>query len=180
MNEPEFIELLKARRSVRAFQGKEVEKEKLERLVSAAVLAPSSMNSQPWHFILVTEQEKRKKIRELYDGSRKERGFYEQDTEFFEKASHLVVCTDGTDQGKILSCAAAIQNILLEAKALGLDSCWTVALLRSPQSKAGLVELLGIPAGIEPISIIAVGYGAEQPKEKEKKPVEEIMHWEKF
>ncbi|MCC6443458.1 MAG: nitroreductase family protein [Armatimonadetes bacterium] len=160
------IEMLKTRRSVRAYRDKPVAKEILEDIIDCARLAPSANNGQPWEFVVVTDPETRRQIADLTAWG-KFIATAPACIVVFCKASHFYV-EDG---------AATTENILLAARAHGLGSCWVAGDKTDYGDK--IARLLGAPEEMKPISFLAVGYPAEEPV-REKRPLESVLHWEKF
>lgn len=174
----DFFTLVKERRAVRKFKKKEVPLELVEKIIEAGIWAPSAMNTQPWEFIVVRDPERKRKVREIYDeGSA---GFYKQDTEFIENATLLIALSDSEKMLHLLSTSAAVENILLAATASGLGSVWLYRPLRVEKTLKKLRELFNIPEKYEIVGIIAIGYADEKPQPKERKPLKEITHFEKF
>ncbi len=172
----EVFEAVKGRRSIRAFKDTDVSPEIVEKLIEAARWAPSAGNIQPWEFIIVRNPETKRRLAEAALGQ-----------SFIEEAPVvIVVCADeersargyGT-RGRALYCiqdtAAAIQNIHLAAYALGLGTCW-VGAFREDEAR----KILGIPEGVRPVAIIPVGYPAESPQPRNRRPIKQIVHYEKF
>ncbi|MDK2896666.1 MAG: hypothetical protein PWP04_786 [Candidatus Atribacteria bacterium] len=164
----DVIAALKERRSIRRFLDQPVEKEKLEEIVDCARLAPSANNLQPWEFIVVTDQLKKEAVAKLTDYGK-----------FIKEAPVLIAvfCRDTTfylEDG-----SAATQNILLAAYGLGLASCW-VAGNGTPYAEP-VRELLGVPTGYRLVSLIPIGYPAEEISgQKFKRDLKDVLHWEKF
>ncbi|MEM2879689.1 MAG: nitroreductase family protein [Candidatus Bathyarchaeia archaeon] len=172
----DVFEAIRGRRSIRAFRETDVPKETVEKLIEAASWAPSAGNIQPWEFIVVRNPETKRRLAEAALGQ-----------SFIEEAPVvIVVCADeersargyGT-RGKTLYCiqdtAAAIQNIHLAAYALGLGTCW-VGAFREEEAR----KILEIPDGVRPVAIIPVGYPAESPSPRSRRPLKQIIHYEKF
>lgn len=172
----DVFEAIKGRRSIRAFQNRDVPPETVDRLIDAARWAPSAGNIQPWEFIIVRKPETKRRLAE----AALEQTFIE------EAPVVIVVCADENRssqgygiRGKTLYClqdtAAAIQNIHLAAYALGLGSCW-VGAFREDEAK----KILKTPEGVRPIAIIPVGYPAEKPQPRNRRPINQITHYESF
>jgi nitroreductase len=172
----DVFETIKGRRSIRAYRDIEVPQEIVEKLIEAARWAPSAGNIQPWEFIIVRNPETKRRLAEAALGQ-----------SFIEEAPVvIVVCADeersargyGT-RGRTLYCiqdtAAAIQNIHLAAYALGLGTCWVGAFKEDEARK-----ILNIPGGVRPVAIIPVGYPAESPSPRSRRPLKEIIHYERF
>lgn len=172
----DVLKAIKERRSIRAFKSDEVSPEIVDKLLDAAIWAPSAGNIQPWEFVIVRDEEIKRKLAEAASNQ-----------EFIEEAPIvIVVCADEArssqgygSRGATLYCiqdtAAAIQNILLAAHALGLATCWIGAFSEELVKKA-----LSTPPNVRPVAIIPVGYAAEKPEPRQKRPIKEIVHYETF
>lgn len=146
----DFFEVLDTRRSIRSYTSRPVSEEDIATLLHAGLMAPSAMNGQPWDFIVVTE-------RALLDAMA-------ANLEYVKHAAQaqlaFVVC--GDLEGKRpgfwqQDCAAAIENILLAARALNLASCWC-GMYPVESRVAFLRGLLGIPERHVPMAIIVLGH----------------------
>lgn len=168
----DFIELAKSRRSIRGFKDKDVTKEQLARLIDAAQSAPSGGNCQPWHFYVIKNKKVQAEIKEKSCGQ-----------EWILTApAVIVVCAEssrseknygerGGDLYSIQDTAAAIQNILLCAKSMGLGTCWCGAF-----DEKKLSEVLNLPEKFRPIGLIPVGYPANDSyPPQNRRPIEEIV-----
>jgi nitroreductase len=162
----ETLEAIFRRKSVREFSPQEIGSKQLEALVKAGMAAPTAINAQPWKFGIVTE---RKKLDALAEGLPYARML-------FEAPAAIVVCGDlqkaltGTDQNYwVQDCAAATENILLAAEAMGLGAVWTAAFPYKDRIKP-VRESLKLPEHIVPLNVIPLGYpkGNPQPKDKWK------------
>jgi len=172
----EVSKAIKGRRSVRAFRNEPISSDIVEKLIDAARWAPSAGNIQPWEFIIVRKSEIKKKLTEA--------ALYQS---FIEEAPVvIVVCADEVRssqgygiRGKMLYCiqdtAAAIQNIHLTAYSIGLSTCWVGAF-----NEERVREVLKIPTGIRPVAIIPVGKPAEYPKPRNRRSINDIVHYETF
>ena len=176
----EFSEVVKKRRSIRKYKDREVEKEKIEKIIDAGRRAPSGYNAQPWEFVVVTNKTKKKRIREIYDKSGEKAGSYKQETTFLENGTLIIVIGDRTKMTHIQSCSAAIENMLLSATDLGLGSLWTMRAITYEEDRKEIKKLFGILENFEIVGIIVIGYGDEIPQEKERRKLEDIVHWERF
>ncbi|NYZ75922.1 nitroreductase family protein [Candidatus Micrarchaeota archaeon] len=177
---PDFFAVVKGRRAVRKLKRKEVPLKLLVKVIEAGTWAPSAVNTQPWAFILVRDKELKKRVREIYDEASSTSGLYKQDTEFVENATLIIVLSDTGNVLHQFSTSAAVENMLLAATALGLGSVWMCRPLRVEKTLNELRELFKIPSNYEIIGIVALGYPDEKPKPKERKPLKEILHFEKF
>jgi len=160
------IEALKTRRSVRAYQPHPASRQMLADLVDCGRLAATAINIQPWEFVVVTSQETRQAIADLTDHGR-----------FIAQAAACIAVLSRPVKYYLEDGSAATQNILLAAHAHGLGACW-IAGDKKPYADA-IRKLLGAPDGFKLVSLIAVGYPAEQPV-REKRALEDVVHWEKY
>ena len=161
-----------ARKSVRSYTEQDVTPEQVESLLKAAMAAPSGMNVQPWRFVVV---------RDLASKEQLAGGF----NKMIAKAPVvIVVCghvtspRGGENGNWTADCAAATENILLAAEALGLGAVWTACYPYESRMNP-TIELLGLPADVKPYCIIPVGHptGKEKPKDKWKPG---NIHYEKW
>ncbi|HWT26951.1 MAG TPA: nitroreductase family protein [Mobilitalea sp.] len=168
-----LLELAKQRHSVRSYQSKEVEREKLLQVLEAGRLAPSAVNFQPFHFIVITEEEGKSKVNEAYP------------REWLRKAPVIiVVCGDHSKSWKRkdgkdhcdIDAAIAIDHMTLAATDLGLGTCWICAF-----DAKRLHENLELPANLEPIAIVPFGYpDEERVAEKVRRSLDEMVSWENY
>ncbi len=162
------MEVLKTRRSVRSYKDTPVERSQIEAIVDAGRLAASGRGVDPWEFVLVTDPVKRKKLAGICDAGK-----------FIEQAPLCIVVLCKDTKYFLEDGAAATQNILLAATALGLGSCWVAG---DKKHYAGKVEeLVGAPEDCKLISLVAVGHAADElPPRKQRRALSEMLHWEKF
>lgn len=172
----DVFEAIKSRRSIRAFTEQPVSEEEVEKLIKAARCAPSAGNIQPWEFIVVRDQERKKGLREVA-----------LDQTFIEEAPVvIVVCANVWRSGQgygprgislysLQDTAAATQNILLAATALGLATCW-VGAFREEEAR----KILNIPDGVRPVAIIPIGHAAEKPSARSRRSLDRIIHHEMY
>ena len=150
------IEAIHTRRSVRRFEDREVGAEQIEQLLAAAMMAPSARNGQPWRFIVVDDRRLLATIAEMNPNAA------------MAAAAPLgiLICGDLALEKSpgywVIDCAAATQNMLLAAHAMGLGAVWTGVWPRQDRVD-GLLELFGLPPNVIPHSLVVVGYPAETP-----------------
>ena len=179
------LEVIMSRTSIRNFTGEAVPREQLETILKAGMAAPTTMNTQPWRFVVVTDKEK---IASVF-------GAGPRSGAFTTAGAVIVVCGQSTmmqrpfgqpdapetEQPNMFwfeDCSAAAENILLAAKALGLGAVWTAGY--PAQERIEPVQAaLGIPSNVIPLCIIPVGVPAEDPAPKDKWNPSNI-HWEKW
>ena len=172
----DVFEAIKTRRSIRTFTEEEVSEEEIEKILDAARWAPSAGNIQPWIFIVVRDPKRKRRLSEAALNQL-----------FIEEAPVvIVVCADQERSGRVygrrgidLYCiqdtAAAIQNLLLAAHALGLGACWVGAF-----NEDAVGHALNIPAGVRPVAIIPIGRPAIKPGAVFKRSLNEIVRYESF
>lgn len=142
------FEVITKRRSVRSYETTPVPKEKLERILEAARLAPSANRVQPWHFIVVTDAEKRREL---------SKGMF---AKFLTQAPVVIVACGDTKAAPdwcVVDVSIATENLVLAATSEGLGTCW-VGSFDEEQVKA----LLKIPEKFTVIALIAVGHAREK------------------
>ena len=169
----DLLEAVKTRRSIRSYQDKPVEEQKLLRILEAARLSPSAVNFQPWDFIVVKDSTAKQRLSKAYTRP------------WFAKAPIIIVTcatpekawkrSDGEEFWKI-DAAIATQTLILAATAEGLGTCWIGAF---DEKKAK--EALGIPENVRVVAMTPLGYAAEQKGQvSERRPLAEIFrydHW---
>ncbi len=151
------LEAIKSRRSARAWEPGSVPSDIVRELLTAAFYAPSTSNQQPWHVVVVDDRDVLSRAAAL--------------NPFGLMAAKapmgLLVCLDkdlerfpGTG---IQDCAAATQNILLAAHALGLGAVWT-GIHPDPSRVESFSALFGLPKDVTPVSFVLLGYSAQEPR----------------
>lgn len=162
-----MIELLRARRSIREYEDRAIEPEKVALLKEAALRSPSSRNIDPWEFVFVDDRNLLKKL-----SCCKPHG-----ADFLEQAAlGIVVCADREASDVwVEDCSIASILIQMAAQSIGLGSCWVQVRNRMydgvTSSERYLQTLLGLPAQLAVECIVAVGYPAEQ---REPLPAESL------
>ncbi|HEX2348884.1 MAG TPA: TIGR03668 family PPOX class F420-dependent oxidoreductase [Ktedonobacterales bacterium] len=199
----DFLPLARGRRSVRSFQSRPVPRAVLEEMLAAAAWAPSPHGRQPWRFVVLTRPEPKARLADAMGDDW--RATLAQDGEAAEvveqrlRRSHqriqeapalVLACLYLDDLDRypdeqrqlaeetmaIQSLGAAIQNLLLAAYALGLDTGWMCAPLFSP---ATVCAALDLPSSLIPHALIPVGYAARDPKRRPHRlPDELVVRWE--
>jgi nitroreductase len=142
------------RRSIRRFTNQKIDNLTITKILRAAMYAPSAVDCQPWHFVVIDDPQLLLKIMEIHPYAR-----------MLQTASHaVVVCGDEElqhDDGYwVVDCGAATQNLLLAAHSLGVGSCW-VGLQPREERKAAFSRLLALPYHVKPFALVALGYPDE-------------------
>jgi len=161
------------RKSVRAFEDRDVPENVLLRLLEAARLAPSASNRQEWRFVVVRDSENRKKLAKAANAQK-----------FIGEAPVILVCCAETD-GHVMACgqlcypidvAIAIDHLTLCAVAEGLGTCW-IGSFDEDQVK----KILGIPPRIRVVELLPIGYPKNPvPEEKSRLSIEKIVKHERW
>lgn len=172
----DVLEAIKGRRSIRTFTDQPVSEEEVKTLIDAARHAPSAGNMQPWEFIIVRKPEVKREIAV----AALNQGFIEEAPVVIVACANIERSGSGYgSRGAMLYCiqdtAAATQNILLTAYAMGLGTCWVGAFKEEEVKKA-----LGIPDGVRPVTIIPVGRSTAKPLQRPRRPINDIVHYERF
>ncbi len=164
-----FIDLVKNRFSVRGFQSRAVEREKLDVVLEAARFAPSAVNRQPWKFFVVTDANVLAALGETYT------------RDWFRSAPMCIVAcgnhteawhrADGKDHCDI-DVAIAVEHIVLAAAEQGLGTCWVCNF-----DAVKCAEILSLPVDVEPIALIPIGYASVENHEKVRKSSDEIIEY---
>jgi len=172
----DLFEAIKRRRSVRAFTNEQVSDQEVKKLIDAARWAPSAGNIQPWEFVVVRDPEIK---RGLATAALNQTVIEKAPVVIVACANQLKSARGYGSRGVNLYClqdtAAATQNMLLAAFALGLATCWIGAFQEEEARK-----VLNLPNSVRPVAIIPVGHPAEKPEAPERRPLTEIVHHETF
>ena len=160
------IQAMRERRSVRAFRDGAISRDTIEEIIDVARLAPSGWNRQPWVFIVVTEPSLLASIAESAKYGK-----------FIASAGACVAVVCSESVTALEDACAATENILLGAVARGLGGCWVNSRLK--EHTQTVERLLGVPAGWELMTLIALGWPQDESR-RDKKPLSEVLHWERF
>jgi len=168
----ELAEIIGNRYSVRAYQATAVEADKLNQVLEAARLAPTAANRQPFQVIVIHTQGREDALRKIYN------------RDWFVQAP-LVICVVSTPQSgwtrydganyTQVDAAIAMDHMILTATDLGLGTCWIAAF--NPEAAR---EVLELPDEVEPVVFSPLGYPADEPKEKIRKPLAELVRYERW
>ncbi len=168
----DFQELIKNRYSVRSYQNRPVEDEKLNQVLEATRLAPTAANKQPFSFIVIETQDKKEDLKRIYHAN------------WFTEAP-LVICAcaiptkgwtrrDGRCYVEV-DVAIAMDHLILAATDLGLGTCWIAAFdARTAR------EVLKLPEEVEPLLFTPLGYPADEPGTKTRKALEELVRYKEW
>lgn len=170
--EQAVLDNIATRTSIRDYEARPVEKEKIEKMLRAAMAAPTAMNKQPWHFVVVDQ-------RNVLDALAGTNPY----AKMLKKAPLAIVVCGNTDKmieggGRdfwIQDASAATENLLLAAHAMGLGAVWTGA-YPSEERCISINKVLSLSDNLVPLNMIVVGYPAEQPQPKQKFKEENISY----
>ena len=177
------INNIMTRTSIRQYTDEPVSKADIETMLRAGMAAPTAVNRQPWHFVVVTDRGQLNALAAANRGQLNALAAANRGTGMATKAPlAIVVCGDmqktmsGTGQGFwVQDCSAATENILLAANALGLGAVWTGLYPNEERAKA-VRDVVKAPEHIIPLCTIVIGHPAEQPQPKDKWKPENVSY----
>lgn len=158
----DIMQAIRERRSIRAYKSDAVKEESLQKLLTAAQLAPTGNNKQEWKLVVVQDADLRKKINDACM------------QDFIGDAPVVLVACSAKDS-KDLNVAIVLDHITLVAASEGLGTCW----IRSFQEKP-VKELLGVPEGVSVVALLPVGYPAVSPEMPERKPMDVLVSYDQY
>ena len=160
------LKCIRTRREIRDYLDKSIPQECIDQILEAGRLAPSSKNSQPWHFIVIREGETLRRISDLTPTGK-----------HIAKAPVAIAIVMEDAKLPEVDGARAGQNMVLAAWSLGVGSCWVTNFYED-----GVKELLGVPHRMKLVTVLPFGYPTEPKttRRKVRKPIDEIVHYEKF
>lgn len=163
----EVLEAIRGRRSIRRFKPEEVSDKLIGEILDAARWAPSSKNGQPWEFIVIKSKETKLKLAKLAPYG----GF------IAEAPVAIAVVTDPRKSPRfhLEDGSCAVQNMILAAWSLGLGTCW-IGTMDREEAK----QTLGIPKHLHLLTVIPIGYPAEEPPPPSRRKLNEIVHYERY
>ena len=167
-----FFELISTRQSVRSYKPDDISDIELQQVLEAARLAPTAHNSQPLKLIIINSAGREKELRRIYD-----RDWFVQ--------SPIVICIcgipkqawvrrDGKDYCEV-DVAIAMDHLVLAAAELGLGTCWIADF--NPEATR---EVLGLPDDVIPIVVTPLGYPNDQPRQKKRKDLNELVSYNQW
>lgn len=168
----DFADLIRNRYSVRAYKPDAVEEEKLQQVLEAARLAPTAANRQPFQVIVIHTAGQEKELSRIY-----------RSKWFVQAPLVLAVCglhqqawtrADGKDYADV-DVAIVADHLILAATNLGLGTCWIGAF--DPDAAR---QVLGLPEDVEPIVFTPLGYPADQASRKRRKPLADLVRYERW
>jgi nitroreductase len=168
----DFLELVNLRYSARSYQSRPVEQDRLDRILEAARLAPSGSNRHPWKLVVVRDAETRRRLVAPCANQQ------------FIAQAPVVIAGVGLTPDRVMRCgvpgdpvdvAIAMEHLALAATAEGLGTCWIGAFYQDQ-----VREVLGIPESAKVIELMTLGYPADSPRTKDRKPISEIVCYDRW
>jgi nitroreductase len=161
-------ELIRKRYSVRGYKPDPIEEDKLQHVLDAARWAPTAANRQRFQLIVVHTAGREQELRRIYD------------KDWFVQPP-LVICAcrypmDPARQRKDytdVDIGIVVDHLILAAAELGLGTCWIGAF-----DPTAAREVLGLPGEVEPVVFTPLGYPADLPRPKQRKPLSELVRYE--
>nr|MDO8082482.1 nitroreductase family protein [Candidatus Freyarchaeota archaeon] len=172
----DVFEAINKRRSTRRYKSENVSEEQVKKLLEAAIMAPSGGNMQPWDFIIVRDKDQKKALARAALGQM-----------FIATAPVvIVVCANkprtarrygdrGAELYSLQDTAAATENILLAATAMGLAGCWVGAF-----DDDAVSSVFGLPTYVRPVAILPIGVPGEFPRAPPRMPLSDVTHYDKW
>ena len=168
----EFMELAQTRYSVRAYESTPVEEEQLQQVLEAAVVAPTAANRQPFRLIVIGTEGREVELQRIYG------------RKWFTQAPLIICACAVPDEGWVrmdgkpyvdVDVTIVMDHLILAAHSLGLGTCWVADF-----DPAAARDVLGLPDGVEPIAFTPLGYPADQLRSKKRKPLSELVRYERW
>jgi nitroreductase len=168
----EFFEVIRRRRSVRAFERRAIPTETLEVVLEAANAAPSACNLQAYEIYVVTDERRRMALAR----AAREQSFLAGAPVVLVFCTHAARAAErcgerGETLYSIQDATIACAFAMLAATARGLATVWIGSF-----DAAEVARVAGAPGGVEPVAILPVGYAAEEPVEPPRRPLEDLVH----
>jgi nitroreductase len=168
----EFAELVRQRYSVRAYKPDPSPETVLARVLEAGRLAPTAANRQPFRILVLSTAGRAEELAKMYH-----RPWFSQAPLVLgvcSVAAEAWVRRDGKSYADV-DAAIVMDHLVLAATSEGLGTCWVGAF-----DPAAVREALGLPAGVEPVAFTPLGYPADQPAQKKRKSMEELLRRERW
>ena len=162
------IEKILSRRSIRKFKSEPVSEEVINNILEAGRLAPTATNQQPWYFVIARTQKEKEAF--SFGGFNK----FTSDADFIilglYKKSEVII-----EKLSLIDVSIALQNMVITATVQGIGSCWMGAF-----DEKKLHDTLNLPDDSRIVGAVAFGIPNEKPRQPSKKPLKEIVHFNKW
>jgi nitroreductase len=198
MDSKTFLELVRARRSVRVYKSGKVSEKQLETILEAARWAPSGANTQPWEFVVTRDRAKMKRVRRIYDEEWKQRKredpvhYKGLKKDYVGDVSALVLCCADPrtmrvylttrqpgDREKLLqaSIANSVEHMMLMAASMNLGTVWVSV---REEVEPELRELFKVPQPLRLLWIMPIGHAKSWPRAKPRRNISDFTHREVY
>ena len=168
----EFLELVRSRYSVRAYEPTPVEEEKLQMVLDAARLAPTAANRQPFRLIVIATEGREAELQRIYAAS------------WFTQAPLIICASTVPDEAWLrvdgkgyadVDVNIDMDHLILAARSFDLGTCWIAAC-----DPAVARDVLGLPDSVARVAFTPVGYAADQLGSKTRKPLSDLVRYERW
>ena len=165
-------EAIQVRRSIRKYKNTDIEDEKIKKILESARIAPSAANRQEWKFLVVRDDETRKKLVDACNGQR------------FVAEAPVLIAACSTESNTIMPCgqyaytvdlSIALSFMILQATELELGTCWLGA-----YNESQVKTILDIPDDIRVVGMIVLGYPDEKPGARPRKTMDVVVKMDKW
>ncbi len=165
-------EAIQVRRSIRKYKNTDIEDEKIKKILESARIAPSAANRQEWKFLVVRDDETRKKLVDACNGQR------------FVAVAPVLIAACSTESNTIMPCgqyaytvdlSIALSFMILQATELELGTCWLGA-----YNESQVKTILDIPDDIRVVGMIVLGYPDEKPGARPRKTMDAVVKMDKW
>ena len=172
----DIFQVIRDRRSIRKYQGRPVEREKIEQVLDAARLAPSWKNMQCWRFLVLEDEGRRQALLTAFPDDNPGK------KALLQAPAVIVVCADPAESGVengidyfVADTAIAFEHLCLSAHALGLGTCWM-----GWYDEAAIKGALAIPDQIRIVGVTPLGYPDQEPKARPRKEMGDIAYFDQW
>jgi nitroreductase len=169
-----FLDLVAKRKSIRSFKNIDIEKEKLDYVLEAFRQAPSAKNLQPWKLVVVTDEVIR---RELVPACKNQASISEAPVVIVAcaKEEEAYGVMGGYMNSFPIDIGISFEHIMLAAAEQGLGTCWIGAF-----NEKDVKEVIGVPENVRVVALTPIGYPNEPGRERNRKPIQEIVSYNKY
>jgi len=159
-----------SRRSIRRFTAEKVSQAQIKLLLEAAMAAPTAMNTQPWHFVVIEDPGKLAELRKILPFGKMDAPLAISICGNLGSLKRLV-----TERFWVQDCSAATENLLLAANALGLGTLWC-GVHPINRLESSIKAILNLPESVIPLNVIYIGHPAEEKPARTKYDQTKISH----
>ena len=166
------IDNIMTRTSIRSFTDRQVSADTIEMLLRAGMAAPTAVNKQPWHFVVINDRE----VMDKLGGEGRQSQMWKESPLAIAVCGDMDKALEGPAQAFwVQDCSAATENILLAAHALGLGAVWT-GCYPMVERMTNVSQVLNLPDNLVPLCVIVMGYPNENPEPKDKWKPENVTY----